>query len=203
MIKFKQRWNWLKLDAGISLEEDQSFFWPLENIFCNSKFILIVYHLTVCMLLVYLRASHFGCCICRDEENAAGRHDACVSLTFLQSEILLKVYNEFILPWHLLMQNLKKENNLNLVSLAFCDQDYRGWRTCRQSVNASICHIVSTFSSVVYGFVNYHFRTCFHSAHPTRWAESISGIGVCVCVCVSVITSNMIIISARRPHRPL
>ena len=24
----------------------------------------------------------------------------------------------------------------------------------------------------------------FHSAHPTGWAESISGIGLCVCVCV-------------------
>jgi hypothetical protein len=43
----------------------------------------------------------------------------------------------------------------------------------------------------------------FLSAHPTGWAESISGFGVCVCVCVSVITSNMTIISARRLHRPL
>ena len=25
----------------------------------------------------------------------------------------------------------------------------------------------------------------FHSAHPTGWAESISGFGVCVCVCPS------------------
>ena len=37
----------------------------------------------------------------------------------------------------------------------------------------------------------------------TGWAESISGIGVCVWLCVSVITSKMIIISARRLHRPL
>ena len=42
----------------------------------------------------------------------------------------------------------------------------------------------------------------FHSAPPTERAEIISGIGlrVCVCVCPSVITSNMIIISARRLH---
>ena len=26
----------------------------------------------------------------------------------------------------------------------------------------------------------------FHSAHPTGWAESISGNGVCMCVCVHV-----------------
>ena len=48
------------------------------------------------------------------------------------------------------------------------------------------------------------FKTS-HSAHPTGWAESINGIGLCVyvCVCPSVITSKMIIISARRLHRPL
>ena len=34
-------------------------------------------------------------------------------------------------------------------------------------------------------------------------AESISGIGGCVYVRLSVITSKMIIISARRLHRPL
>ena len=41
-------------------------------------------------------------------------------------------------------------------------------------------------------------RPPFHSAHPTGWAESISGIGPCP----SVMTSKMIIISARRLHRP-
>ena len=41
--------------------------------------------------------------------------------------------------------------------------------------------------------------TVFHSAHPTEWAESISGIGLCP----SVITLKMIIISACRLHRPL
>jgi len=46
-------------------------------------------------------------------------------------------------------------------------------------------------------------ENCFHSAHPTGWAESISGFGVCLSVCVSVITSKMTIISARRLHRPL
>ena len=43
----------------------------------------------------------------------------------------------------------------------------------------------------------------FHSTHPTGWAESISGSGICMCVCLSVITSEMIIISARRLYRPL
>ena len=28
-------------------------------------------------------------------------------------------------------------------------------------------------------------KNVFHSAHPTGWAESISGNGVCVCVCKS------------------
>ena len=28
--------------------------------------------------------------------------------------------------------------------------------------------------------------TCFHSAHPTRWAKSISGFRVCLCVCLCV-----------------
>ena len=40
----------------------------------------------------------------------------------------------------------------------------------------------------------------FHSARPTRWAESISEIGLCN-VCLSVITSKMVNISARRLHR--
>ena len=31
----------------------------------------------------------------------------------------------------------------------------------------------------------------FHSAHPTGWAESISGIGVCLSVCVSVCPSSL------------
>ena len=44
---------------------------------------------------------------------------------------------------------------------------------------------------------------CFHSAHPTRWAESISGIGLCCYVAMSVITLKIIIISAHRLHRPL
>ena len=39
----------------------------------------------------------------------------------------------------------------------------------------------------------------FRSAHPTGWAESISGNGVCM----SVITSKMINMTARRLHRPL
>ena len=43
----------------------------------------------------------------------------------------------------------------------------------------------------------------FHSAHPTGWAESISGNGVCMYVCMSVITSKMINMTARRLHRPL
>ena len=43
----------------------------------------------------------------------------------------------------------------------------------------------------------------FHSAHPTGWAESISGNGVCVDVCMYVITSKMINMTARRLHRPL
>ena len=43
----------------------------------------------------------------------------------------------------------------------------------------------------------------FHSAHPTGWAESLSGNGVCVYVWMYVITSKKTIISARRLHRPL
>ena len=38
---------------------------------------------------------------------------------------------------------------------------------------------------------------------PTGWAESISGNGVVMYVCMCVITSKMVIISARRLHRPL
>ena len=41
------------------------------------------------------------------------------------------------------------------------------------------------------------------SAHPTGWAESISGNGVCQYVCMYVITSKMINKTARRLYRPL
>ena len=43
----------------------------------------------------------------------------------------------------------------------------------------------------------------FHSAHPTGWAESISGNGVCVYVCMSVITSKKINYAAQSLHRLL
>ena len=46
-------------------------------------------------------------------------------------------------------------------------------------------------------------RHDFHSAHPTGWAESISGNGVCVYVRVYVITSKMMNKTARRLYRPL
>ena len=36
---------------------------------------------------------------------------------------------------------------------------------------------------------------CFHSAHPTGWAEFISGNGVCVCV--HIFTSKEIMTPAR------
>ena len=49
----------------------------------------------------------------------------------------------------------------------------------------------------------YFYCAIFLSAHPTRWAESISGNGVCVYVCMCVITSKMINMTARRLHRPL
>ena len=36
--------------------------------------------------------------------------------------------------------------------------------------------------------INHHEQGDFHSAHPTRWAESVSGNGVCMYVCMCVIT---------------
>ena len=49
------------------------------------------------------------------------------------------------------------------------------------------CMEVKTRTATINFFSRY-----FHSAHPTGWAESISGNGVCVSVCMSVITSMML-----------
>ena len=101
---------------------------------------------------------------------------------YLQSQIIFCLLS--IRFTVIFLSNCRSNLNCNCIQCS-------GWKISFAKI---ICTVLQSFQNSL---------STFHSDHPTGWAESISGIGLCMWLCVSVITSKMIIISARRLHRPL